>query len=443
MAGLQVLDLGLDFKTYQNYRDDQGRQLLGNQFQFEVKTVASSFYPTCGLLVGILHHAIATQGSPTALLWLEQYEKLQLDFLQSVSSRSPSSTPPPSTSPTTSGLTIQLPSSLALAAHAAGQQSPQVGRSSSQGQSVTPPPTPQTKAAMAAIEKIRSKRCDLQLIEELLVLLDQQTGLHGHNMPSQRKPMRDPKIALCNLHISDGKCNQEFLCNQLHMRKTAQHRTDFFAHLTDVLRKRNIPDEQIIHRLKDAIFFSKYGNRVSVQDRTGAHSQFFKTTYTKGRLFHALGLVQNQDGAVISGSAPTPCPGPPTCNGMTNEDCPGVHIPPPPPNERGGGGGRSNPKLNLADAQRIAGSIHVEADELVCPKVASPTTLKWNAAIDAFVGHGDQHGLSPGARRPPDVELIKSLEREAKKGGFPGDLSDETITPLVQEFHEKRFEDHF
>jgi len=356
MASLTVLDMGLDFKTYATYRDDHGRPLLGNQFQYPTASLARSFHPTCGLLVGVLHHAIAQVGTPLAQSWLDAYRLLQIDFVSQ---------------------------------------------------------HPSNAAAATSLQKLNQGRCDSGVIEELLILLDQQTGLSGNNMPSQRRPTRDPKLALCNLHMAAGKCNQDFLCNQLHIKDlSVPHRAEFFAHLADVLRHRKNSEDVIMHRMKDALFFSRFGNRVTVSD-VASQAQFFKTSFTIGRLLHALSLP----GARA-------CPAPGVC---VSEDCPGVHIP---------GGTPQHRPLRLSPQEVMSASISLEEDAMAFVKgkvEASPTTLKWNAAVDAFVQHSPQ---AHRRRNSSDPVLIETL---AAAGGS-GTLSDEGFTPLIKEVDTKRFE---
>ena len=231
---LHVLDMGLDFKSYVAFVGEDGAPLLGNVISFPWCKVSDVFEPTVGLLITVLHMYYRAPHIRAQKNWLTVYETLQHVFTQEAT---------------------------------AGAES--------------------VKYAADALRAI-SAGPDSNLTDKLLIFLDAQSGMRGQQAPSQRKVPKEPKGVLCNLHLAD-KCNQGFSCNQLHLHQTnnIKHRQDFFARLVDVLQRKGLSEGETIHRLKDSIFYAKYGNRVTVRyQRSSVH--FFKTSYSPGRLDHAL-----------------------------------------------------------------------------------------------------------------------------------------------------------
>jgi hypothetical protein len=245
MAALHVIDLGLDYKSFALYVDDQGHPLLGNQFHFPVEEVSDKFLPTCGLLTAVLHGYASTASSPKGQTWLDQYRKLQAKLFDETKS-------------------IEAANTLSFLA--------------------------QYPSPMAA---------------PLFDMLDRQMNMvGGSNAPSQRRLNADSKHALCNLHLNEHACHQGLHCNQLHLSsERAQHRHDFYSQVHQVLKTNGLSDDTIRARLLDSMFFAKYGNRVTV-DHHGQHFQFFKTAYSDARVAKALRLVANGEINVLPGMQP-------------------------------------------------------------------------------------------------------------------------------------------
>jgi hypothetical protein len=358
---LHVLDMGLDFKSYASFRDGGGNQLMGNQFQYDVACLSATFQPTCGLLTGIIHRYMGCAGTPAGSVWLDQYVQLQQKYLGLHANCKPT----------------QMSIEYILTQQQLVQQQQQAG---------APP------AALAG----HAPRGD-----KLLMLLDQQSGMSGANSPSARKVMNDPKLALCNLHLADAKCNQEFLCNQLHLcHPTVAHRHDFFTHLATVLKAQGSSDADVVGRVKDAMLFAKLGNRITVAHE-GVHYLFFKTTYTRYRVENALQMpfpasVPEAVVRVLVGAAP--------------------HKPMHAQNPA-----QLNAELETAAMQYVA-----PAEEA---KVASPTTRKWNAAIDSFVDH-------TVVVKPADhLRLMQTLVGTKASGmdNMQSPVTPDHMTPLINQ----------
>jgi hypothetical protein len=245
MAALHVIDLGLDYKSFSAYVDDQGRPQLGNQFHFVVEEISKKFTPTCGLLTALLHGYASTASTPRGQVWLDQYKKLQARLFDETKS-------------------VEAGNTLSFLAQ---YPSPMAG--------------------------------------PLFEMLDRQMNMvGGNNAPSQRRLNADSKHALCNLHINERACHQGFHCNQLHLSsEDAQHRREFYTHVFNVLKEHDVDEEQIRNRLLDTMFFAKYGNRATVEFR-GQHYQFFKTGYSEGRVLHALRLRLTTDIVIPAGTQP-------------------------------------------------------------------------------------------------------------------------------------------
>ena len=241
--------MGLDFKSYANFTGPDGVALLGNVFYFSSEDVAEAFEPSVGLFVTLLHLCLSSPSLRVQKAWLATYQTLQRVFI-----------------------------------------------------STAEPGSDTARYAEDAVNAISNSQPDSALFERLFLLLDSQSQIRGVQAPSQRRVQRDPKGVFCNLHLSDRKCNQDFACNQLHLLKTGdtiKHRHQFYAKMVDILRDRSVPEPEILHRVKDVIFFSRFGNRVTVRYGSGGGGgyqgggnagciQYFKTAYTQGRLLHAL-----------------------------------------------------------------------------------------------------------------------------------------------------------
>lgn len=374
---LQVLDMGLDFRSYLSRVDENDVPILGNVISYPAGKVADVFEPTVGLLVTILHLYAQSGSSASAALWLRTYDTVQKVFLEQVDSNLDS-----------------------------------------------------TKFAREAREVIDERmKAGLPsdgsaLCQHLLILLDFQSGIRGLQAPSQRKVTKEPKGAFCNLHLADHKCYQEFACNQLHLHEAGpvRHRMVFFQHLCEVLMKENRKREEILHRVKDSVFFARYGNKVTVRCH-GSWIPFFKTVYTDGRLEQAFRLQQY------------------SCNDTTctNEHCRGIH-----PQDRRTS--QSTKPMDLHNASAIKAELDEEAEHIVStvennpksadnpqpasltsPPMLSPTAELWRSTVRDYVR---QTGI-------PQVEADESLLRtlqDTKITSTPlSSATADRMTPLLDE----------
>ncbi|KAG5501856.1 hypothetical protein JKF63_04126 [Porcisia hertigi] len=381
---LQVLDMGLDFRSYLSRVDENGVPILGNVISYGAAKVADIFEPTVGLLVTVLHLYSQSGSGSTAFMWLKTYDTVQKVYLE--------------------------------------QQQDHAD-------------TDGVKYAQAARDFIATQlnlvvTADNRVItERLLSFLDHQSGIRGPQAPSQRKIPRDPKGAFCNLHLADHKCYQEFSCNQLHLHEAGpvRHRMNFFQKLAEIMMAEERPRAEVVKRVKDSIFFARYGNKVTV--RCHFHwVPFFKTLYTDGR------LVQAFRRSVY------------TCFDLscTNEHCEGVHpqdrrVPPAPKG------------IELQNAQQVALELDEEAEHIVSAvekskvapeappvmsltsplSVLSPTAELWRNTVRDYVR---QSGI-------PQVEADESLLRtlqDTKVTGTPLSTS-ERMTPLLDELDNYAF----
>lgn len=374
---LQVLDMGLDFRSYLSRVDENGVPVLGNVISYPANKVADVFEPTVGLLVTILHLFAQSGNSQAAVTWLKTYDTVQKIFLEQVEAN------------LESVKYVQESRDLIASTLSAG------------------------------LPNDSSSLC-----QRLLVLLDYQSGIRGVQAPSQRKVTKDPKGAFCNLHLADHKCYQEFACNQLHLHEAGpvRHRMNFYQRLTEVLTRENRPREEILRRVKDFIFFARYGNKVTVRCH-GTWVPFFKTIFTDGRLEQAFRLQQF------------------SCNdpSCTNEHCKGIH-----PQDRRQQ--QSTKPMDLHNAQPIKAELDEEAEHIVStvenshaatsaeslpamslptPPMLSPTAELWRNTVRDYVR---QTGV-------PQVEadefLLRTLQ-DTKVSSNPVSTADR-MTPLLDE----------
>uniref|UniRef100_A0A7S1W6Z4 Uncharacterized protein n=1 Tax=Neobodo designis TaxID=312471 RepID=A0A7S1W6Z4_NEODS len=341
MSALHVVDLGLDFKAFASYTDDKGRQLIGNQFHFNVAEVAAKFAPTCGLLTAVLHGYAATASTAIGRVWLDQYRLLQQKLFDETKS-------------------------------------------------------PESANTIAFLGQFPSP-----LVGPLFEMLDRQVGMSGHNAPSQRRLNADSKHPLCNLHLNEKACHQGFHCNQLHLAATSDgepvHRHEFYTRVVEVLMARGYDASAVKHRVMDAMFFARYGNRVTVEVQ-GQHYQFFKTNYTDARLNYALHLPTEGTVSVPAGTHP------------------------------------HKPQRLPVDGSVVFKELSAAADDLISER-ASPTTRKWNAVIASFV--------EPDAANVPiDPDLARQIVAASAASGpaMEPSGSDDGITPLINSVHRKTFE---
>nr|CCC91258.1 conserved hypothetical protein [Trypanosoma congolense IL3000] len=376
---LQVFDMGLDFRSYLSRLDVNGLPILGNVISYEACKLTEVFYPTVGLLVTILHMLGQCTSDSSAIAWLRAYDAIQKMYIEN-----------------------------------AEEENRDLVRYATEAR--------ESIRECLAGEVIAGTSV---LCDKLLILLDQQSGIHGCQAPSQRKVPREPKGAFCNLHLSDQKCYQDFACNQLHLQQVrpVRHRMIFFMRLIEVLKAESRTRQQIKHRIKDSIFFARYGNKVTVQCY-GKWIPFFKTVYTDGRLEQAFRLQQYA------------C----TDSGCTNESCKGIH-----PQDRRIT--QSSKLMDLNNPHAILQQIEEEAEihlnmegtfkdpdsepmsSAPCsssmPSLPSPTSELWRNTVREYVR---QTGI-------PQVQADESLLRTLQDANVldtPA-ASTESLTPLLDE----------
>eukprot|EP00760_Papus_ankaliazontas_P029486 PhM_4_TR425/c0_g1_i1/m.71429 len=288
-------DMGLDFKSYQNLmRGDSISKAVSNQFVICGNEALSCTEPTLGLLILILHSAQHSNG-PVFTQWLRLYRDVQAS----------------------------------IANGTIGISEPRIGMSTHSNQmKISDMASACVKTLDGEIQwenphQTFHRHAVQDLIRRLFVILDDQSGLCGQNQsPSMRRVQSDPKGMLCNLYLSGsrnkagGGCQQGFLCNQIHLTQSRawENRGQFFTALGSALRDRGVREAEVHHRVKDALFYAKYANKVTLKVMHG-YIIFFKTTYTRGRLNHALGR------------ATAVCPAKGNSTMCTfGESCEGVHI---------------------------------------------------------------------------------------------------------------------
>ncbi|CCW70170.1 unnamed protein product [Phytomonas sp. Hart1] len=371
---LHILDMGLDFRSYLSRRDENDVPILGNVISFLPSKIADVFEPTVGLLVTVLHLFAQSETSALAFAWIKAYDTLQKVFIEHEENGSEAS-----------------------------------------------------KYAQEARHILSThlfnvlNNNDRSCLTELLCLLDSQSRIKGSQSPSQRKIPRDPKGAFCNLHLADHKCYQEFACNQFHLHEAGpvRHRLNFFQRLTEILIKEKLPRGEIHKRIKDSIFFARYGNKVTVRCHN-SWIPFFKTIYTDGRLEQAFRIQQY------------------SCNDMfcTNEHCKGIHcqdcrilI--------------STKSMELHRPHQISSELDEEAEHILTSVenskppndpvdslsisssyVLSPTAELWRNTVRDYVR---QSGIS---QIEADESLLQTL-KDAKVVGTPISVISERMTPLL------------
>lgn len=375
---LQVLDMGLDFRSYLSRVDENDVPILGNVISYAASKVPDIFDPTVGLLVAILHLFAQCTTVKSSITWLKTYDTIQKVYLEQ-----------------------------------------QEGNTESEG-------VKYAKAARQVIESNLSLGESINnqsVMERLLSLLDYQSGIRGPQAPSQRKIQRDPKGAFCNLHLADHKCFQEFACNQLHLHEAGpvRHRTLFFQRLGEVLLEEHRPPSEVIWRIEDSIFFARYGNKTTVNYGSGT-IPFFKTLYTAGRLKHAF---RRQTHACRN----------PTC---TDEECEGIH----PQDRRVPAFSKPIHLTNVPqiekelkqEAERIfctllneeRGAEPSPSLSLSTPTTAlSPTAELWKSTVRDYVR------LTCIPQVEADESLLRTLQ-DTKVTGTPLSTS-ERMTPLLDE----------
>lgn len=371
---LPVLDMGLDFRSYQSYSDESGHLLLGNVINFPVEKIADTFEPTVGLLVTVLHFYCQSVTADSARVWLSTYDTVQKLFIESMENK------------------------VETRRHAE-----------------------EARRAISTSFSSGGPFPDEKLSEKLLIYLDHQSGIRGPQAPSQRRIPRDPKGTFCNLHLSDHKCNQEFACNQLHLHQAGpvKHRTDFHLKMIEVLLADGLTQEEVLHRVKDSLLYARYGNRVSV--RFGSSwVAFFKTTYTRGRLDHALRIK------TVS------CPG---RNCVDGQQCCGIHV----QDERN----LQYTKQMDLQAAELAKELETESLQLFgmfesknsenARRTFSPTSEQWSNTVRDYVRQAGIHEIQA------DETLLLSLQGVKVSTPLNASGSD-TFTPLLHEVDLKRFD---
>ncbi|EPY31455.1 hypothetical protein STCU_01144 [Strigomonas culicis] len=371
---INVLDMGLDFRSYLSRVDSKDVAVLGNIISYPAAKVPDVFEPTVGLLVTILHSFCHSKSDQSATTWLQVYDTIEEVYIEHCE-------------PNATGKQHAEESRRVIAA--------QLG---------------------SGLPKDYQAFCN-----KLLRLLDDQSGIRGPQAPSSRKMPREPKGAFCNLHLADHKCYQEFSCNQLHLHEAGpvRHRMNFFQNLASVLLKENHSRSEIINRVRDSIFFARYGNKVTVKYH-GIWIPFFKTIYTDGRLEQAFRMQQY------------------ICTNYSckNEHCKGIHSQDtrtPQPNKPMD---LSSP-LQISqeldeEAEHIVSSVEMEQQNESLPPFSLPSsdTMEssdvWRGAVRDFVRQSNIPHVEA------DEALLRTLQ-DTKVGGTPMSSASERMTPLLDE----------
>lgn len=374
-----VMDMGLDFRSYQHILDENNAPALGNVVLFPVDKIPDVFQPTVGLLVAIVHMYSVSRTHDTARVWLGVYETVQL-------------------------------------LHQGSGQARDDG-----------------KYASAAVRSIKShtssQHPDRKLTERLLTLLDSQSGMPSGQLPSQRRIPPNPKGTFCNLHLSDHKCNLDFACNQIHLHEvgpSVKHRVDFHVRMVNLLVKAGLKMEEVQHRVRDSLFYAKFGNRVTLRCNNMS-IPYFKTQYTPDRLDAALGrckhrpVIQAQDNVQSSKPLELHTPiaevdneldlgcaevfaaidGPPVATLGTP-----VHAP-------------ASPTMSHSSAQ---------GPSLVGPSLMdSPTHDPWESTVREYVRESGIH------QNRVSEQLLLSLQAGASTSSNPGASGSDCFTPLMRE----------
>lgn len=373
---LPVLDMGLDFRSYQNYVDEHNQPSLGNIINFQADKVADTFEPTVGLLVTVLHFYCQGSTSDSAKTWLSTYDAVQKLFIENTENKA---------------------ESRRYAEDA--------------------------RKAIAVTFASGATLPDDKLCEKLLIYLDHQSGIKGMQAPSQRRIPRDPKGTFCNLHLSDHRCNQEFACNQLHLHQAGpvRHRCEFHLRLIDVLSKEGFHRDEILHRLKDSLLYARCGNRVTV--RFGNVSvPFFKTAFTVGRLHHALRLEQRS------------CIG---RNCQEAQKCVGIHVQDERNLQPSKHLDLPSPTDLAVELESEATQLYATYDAKGLaepPRATSPTSEQWRNTVRDYVRQAGIHEVQA------DEALLRSLEGVKVTTPMNASGSTDTFTPLLHEVDMKRFD---
>ncbi|CCW64138.1 unnamed protein product [Phytomonas sp. EM1] len=383
---LHVLDMGLDFRSYLSRVDENGVPILGNVITYPPSKVADVFKPTVGLLVTVLHLFAQSVTSASAFAWIKAYDTLLKGLIER---------------------------------NVGGSDTVKYAKES-------------RKVLSEHLFNILNKN-DRTCLTELISLLDCQSRLRGPQLPSQRKVPREPKGAFCNLHLADHRCYQDFDCNQFHLQEAGpvRHRLNFFQRLAKILIKEKRTKEEIIKRIKDSIFFARYGNKVTVRCYN-TWIPFFKTIYTDGRLEQAFRL-QNY-----------------SCNDKfcTNEHCKGIHI--------------QDCRIqilmkpmDLHKPHQISAELDEEAEQILntvenfeapiepvdplatsSNYVLSPTAELWRDTVRDYVR---ESGIS---QIEADESLLQTL-KDVKAGGTPISVISERMTPLLDRLETYAFDSSF
>lgn len=368
---LQVLDMGLDFRSYLSRVDSNNAAVLGNIVSYNASDVADTFEPTVGLLVTIMHLYSQSNTVSSAVAWLKAYDSVQRVFIERTDSN-------------LDAVRYAREARELIAKHL-------------------------TSGNMASMYD----RSNHAFYEKLLYLLDAQSGIRGSQAPSQRKTPRDPKGAFCNLHLADHKCYQEFACNQLHLHEAGvvRHRVEFFEKLARLLLSDHKPRDEVLRRVKDSLFFARYGNKVTVRCHNSS-IPFFKTVYTDGRLDQAFRLENY------------------SCNDMscTNPQCRGIHpqdyrLPP------------SSKPMDLHSAQTIMHEINVDAERIV--QMAETKTKNGTATSPSCVAEAHVEPVKDDPTKildSPLTELWKTTVRDyVRQSGIQQVEADESLLRTLQD----------
>lgn len=307
--GLVVADMGLDFRSYHSQKRTEVKPLT-NLAEFKIQDLVASFEVTAGILFHCLRQCWKTTSLEAKQWWLNTYIKFEMEH-------------------------VQL------------KPADEVAKN--------------TIEFLSTVDITRSRNPD-HLIQELCSRFDIQFPPKNSETTWDRIRKNSVQAAFCNIHTGGRKCDAKY-CNQIHLRninEETNHRYFFYEALVEMLQADGAAEEDILYRLKDTMFFARHGNECTVRYE-GKNVAFFDTTFTYGRLNHALRRSVEE------------CRNP-MCK---SEQCPGVHI-----RKRNGAGPKDRREMVIQRAGEVLESLERDAARILqlvkqaneTPRRASITT---------------------------------------------------------------------
>lgn len=230
---LFVADMGLDFRSYQNQKRSETRNMT-NITSFQVEDLVQSFEVTAGILFHCLRQCWKASTLDAKRWWISTYSQFLMENLEL-------------------------------------KNEDEVGDSTIQ--------------FICSINF--EKESPDQYIQELCARFDIQFPPKNGETTWERIRKTSAQAAFCNIHVSGRTCDAK-CCNQLHLRninEETNHRFNFYKDLIELLEAEGASDEDIHYRLMDVMFFARHGNECTVRYE-GRNIAFFDTTFTYGRLNH-------------------------------------------------------------------------------------------------------------------------------------------------------------